>query len=184
MKNFIESLKILYWQLSSKKEQTVARLLFNYSLTVSTAESCTGGLISSRLTNISGSSNFIKENFITYSIDAKVNNLGVDRNLIDKYGVVSSKCAIAMAEGLFERTNQDICLAITGVAGPSNSSGKPPGTAFISIKNNYCTKVKEIKLNSHLGRRTLKFLFSEEALDFLIEFINENYAAITSANKS
>lgn len=184
MKNFFENLKILYWQLSSKKEQTAARLLFNYSLTVSTAESCTGGLISSRLTNVSGSSNFVKENFVTYSIDAKVNNLGVDRGLIEKYGVVSSKCAQAMAEGLFERTNQDICIAITGVAGPTTSSGKPPGTAFIAIKNKYCIKIREIKLNSHLGRRTLKFLFSEEALDFLIDFIKSNYAAITSANKS
>lgn len=184
MKKFIESLKILYLQLSTKKEQIVARLLFNYSLTVSTAESCTGGLISSRLTNISGSSNFIKENFVTYSIDAKVKNLGVDREIIDKYGVVSAKCAEAMAEGLFNKTEQDICLAITGVAGPTKSSGKPAGTAFIAIKTQYCLKVKEVKLNSKLGRRTLKFLFSEAALDFLIDFIQSNYAAITSANKS
>ena len=184
MKKFLESLKILFWQLSTKKEQLVARLLFNYSLTVSTAESCTGGLISSRLTNIPGSSNFVKENYVTYSIDAKVNCLGVDRELINKYGVVSAKCAIAMAEGLFEKTKQDICLSITGVAGPTISSGKPAGTAFIAIKTKQNIHVKELRLNPHLGRRVLKFLFSEEALDFLIEVIQSDYAAIISANKS
>ncbi len=184
MRKFLENLKILYWQLSSKTEQRVARLLFNYSLTVATAESCTGGLISSRLTNISGSSNYLKEGYITYSIDSKVNNLGVDRELIKKYGVVSAKCAQAMAEGLFDRTRQDICIAITGVAGPTVSSGKPAGTAFIAIKNQHRIEVREIKLNSRLKRRTLKFLFSEEALKFLINFINSNYAAIISASKS
>lgn len=184
MKKFFENLKILYWQLCSKKEQILARLLFNYSLTVATAESCTAGLISSRLTDISGSSKYVKECFVTYSVDAKVNILGVDRELINKYGVVSSKCAEAMAEGLFEKTNQDICIAITGVAGPAISSGKPAGTAFIAIKNQHRIQVKEIRLNPRLSRKTLKYLFSEEALKFLIDFINTNYAAIISANKS
>ena len=89
-----------------------------------------------------------------------------------------------MAEGLFEKTGQDICLSITGVAGPTTSSGKPAGTAFLAIKTKYCLQVKEVKLKSNLGRKTLKFLFSEAALDFLIDFIQTNYAAITSANKS
>lgn len=184
MKKFFENLKILYLYLCSKKEQIVARLLFNYSLTVATAESCTGGLISSRLTDTSGSSNYLRECFVTYSIDAKVDILGVDREIIEKYGVVSSKCAEAMAEGLFEKTHQDICLAITGVAGPTTSSGKPAGTAFIAIKNQHRIQVKEIRLKPQLSRKTLKFLFTEEALTFLIDFINTNYAAIISANKS
>lgn len=175
MKKFLENLKILYMQLSSKKDQAVARQLFRFSLTVATAESCTGGLISSRLTDISGSSTYVKENFITYSEDAKVDILGVDREIIENYGVISKECAEAMAEGLFRKTNRDICLSITGVAGPQASGGRPVGTAFIAIKNKYCVQVKELKLNSHLSRKTLKFLFSEEALAFLLEFINANY---------
>lgn len=175
MKKFFENLKILYMQASSKIEQTVARQLFSFSLTVSTAESCTGGLISSRLTDISGSSTYIKENFVTYSEDAKVDILGVDREVIENHGVVSEECAKAMAEGLFRKTNRDICIAITGVAGPQPSGGMPVGTAFIAIKNKYNIEVKALKLNSHLSRKTLKFLFSEEALTFLLEFIKSNY---------
>ena len=84
MKKFLENLKILYMQLSSKKDQAVARQLFRFSLTVATAESCTGGLISSRLTDISGSSTYVKENYITYSEDAKVDTLGVDREILER----------------------------------------------------------------------------------------------------
>ncbi len=175
MKKFFENLKILYMQLTSKKEQAVARQLFSFSLTVATAESCTGGLISSRLTDISGSSTYVKENFITYSEDAKVDTLGVDREVLEEYGVISKECAMAMAEGLFRKTNRDICLSITGVAGPQTAGGRPAGTAYIAIKNKYNIEVKELKLNSHLSRRTLKFLFSEEALTFLLEFIKSNY---------
>lgn len=182
MKMFFESIKILFLQLNSKKEQSVARLLFNYSMTFAAAESCTGGLISSRLTDIAGSSTFTKENFVTYSTDSKINTLGVSKKVIEQYGVVSQECAKEMVEGLFKKTNNDVCLAITGIAGPTSIEGKPPGLAYIAVKNKYNFQIKEIKLNENLNRRTLKFLFSDEALSLLLEFLESNYAAITSAN--
>lgn len=177
MKKLFENVRLFFKFINSKKEQQVARKLFNMSMTIATAESCTGGLISSRLTNISGSSSFVKENFITYSIDSKVDTLGVSRELIEKSGVVSDDCAIAMADGLYKKTNRDICLAITGVAGPSKVDDIPVGTAYICVKNKYTSQLKKVIINKHLSRRMMKFVFSEAAFDLLLEFLDANYTA-------
>lgn len=184
MKKFFESIKILFLQLNSKKEQLVARHLFNNSMTLAIAESCTGGLISSRLTDISGSSTYTKENFVTYSNDSKINTLGVSKEVIESFGVISRECAQEMVEGLYKKTNNDICLAITGIAGPTSAEGKPVGIAYIAIKNKYSLQISEIKINPHFNRRTIKFLFADEALNLLMKFLDEHYAAIISANKS
>ncbi len=170
-----ENINIIIKQLSSKTECAIAQILFKNSITISTAESCTGGLISSRLTDIAGSSSYIKENFVTYSNEAKISLLDVMPETISKYGAVSEECAAEMAQGLFNRLNCDISVATTGVAGPSGSENKPVGLLYIAIKNKDSTKVQKIELNPNYSRKTLKYMFSQKALEFLLEFLKENY---------
>jgi len=182
MNTILENIRLITKQLDTKTEQKIARIMFNNSMTISTAESCTGGLISSRLTDIAGSSSYIKENFVTYSNEAKINLLGVKQKTLDEHGAVSEECAREMAEGLFNRLNNtesrysscDISLATTGIAGPGGATAtKKVGLLYVAVKNQYSIKVKKIELNPKHGRKTMKFLFSQEALEFLIEFLNE-----------
>lgn len=180
MNKIFENINLFFKQINTKTEQTVARILLSKSMTISTAESCTGGLISSRLTDIAGSSAYVKENYITYANEAKMNLLGVKKITLEEFGAVSEECALEMVEGLFERSNFegkncDISLVTTGIAGPGGGSEeKPVGLLFVGIKNKYSTKVKKIQLNPHHGRKMMKFLFSQNALEFLIEFLIEN----------
>lgn len=178
-----ENIKLFFKQIDTKTEQTIARSMLSKSMTISVAESCTGGLISSRLTDVAGSSVYVKENYITYSNDAKKKLLGVKEETLSKYGAVSEECAREMAEGLFEKSDCDIALSTTGIAGPGGATEfKNVGLLFVAVKNKYATKVKKIELNSHLKRKTMKFLFSQAAMEFLIEFLKENDIKVT-ANK-
>lgn len=176
MNRFLESLIYFNKQFNTKTEQSVARILFNYSLKISTAESCTGGLLSSRLTDIAGSSSFTKENFVTYANEAKIELLGVSPEVIEKYGVVSEECALEMSEGLYKKTGCDVAIATTGVAGPTiPEPDKHVGLLYVAIKNKYANQVRKIEINPYHSRKMIKFLFTQSALEFLIEFLNENY---------
>ena len=176
MKRIFESLKYIRQQLNPKTEQSIARILFNYSIKIATAESCTGGLLSSRLTDIAGSSSYTKENFITYTNEAKINILGVSPETLEKYGAVSEECALEMANGLYEKTGCDIAISTTGIAGPTTpEEGKPVGLIYVAIKNKYTQDVRKFEINPHHSRKIIKFLFTQAALEFLIEFLNSNY---------
>ena len=99
--------------------------------TVATAESCTGGLIAATLTAISGSSDVVDRGYVTYSNEAKTEMLGVPAEMIEQHGAVSQKVAQAMAEGALERSNADVTVSVTGVAGPGGGSvAKPVGTVW------------------------------------------------------
>lgn len=170
----LENIKLFFKQINPRTEQAVARILLSKSMTVSVAESCTGGLISSRLTDIAGSSAYIKENFITYANEAKIKHLGVSEKTLNQHGAVSEECAKEMAQGLFDKTNCDISLVTTGIAGPGGATKeKNVGLLYIAIKNQYTIKVKKFELNPHHNRKTMKFLFSQKALEFLLEFLKE-----------
>ncbi len=95
-------------------------------LRVTTAESCTGGLIAACLTEIAGSSEVFERGFVTYSNEAKTDLLGVPQNFIEEHGAVSELVARAMAEGALERSNADIAVSVTGVAGPGGGSAEKP----------------------------------------------------------
>jgi PncC family amidohydrolase len=167
---FIENLKLFFKQLNTKTEQDIGRILIEKSMTVSVAESCTGGLISSRLTDISGSSAYIKENYVTYANEAKMKILGVKEETLNQYGAVSEQCAREMAEGLAQRTGCEVCLATTGIAGPGGATtDKNVGLMYVAIKNKYTTEVRKIELNPRHKRKTMKYLFSQKALEFLLE---------------
>ncbi len=101
-------LKTLVNIFNQSKEKQIGRILTDKNLSVSCAESCTGGLLSSLLTDISGSSAYINQNFVTYANEAKVNLLGVNPKTIEKYGVVSEEIALEMASGLIEIYNCDL----------------------------------------------------------------------------
>lgn len=176
MNRFLESLKYFNKQLNQKTEQAVARILFNYSLKISTAESCTGGLLSSRLTDIAGSSSYTKENFVTYANEAKIELLGVSPETIENYGVVSEQCALEMAQGLYKKTGCDIAIATTGVAGPTiPEKDKYVGLLYVAIRNKYSSEVRKFEINPYHSRKIIKFLFTQSALEFLLEFLNQNY---------
>ena len=109
--------------------------LIKTKTTISVAESCTGGLLSSKLTTLSGSSKYFKMGLITYSNNAKINILNVKRKLIDRYGAVSQECCRSMVENLSKLSNSKINVSITGVAGPKGGTkNKPVGLVFIGIK--------------------------------------------------
>jgi len=169
-----ENIKLFFKQINTETEQTIARMLLSKSMTVSVAESCTGGLISSRLTDIAGSSAYIKENFITYANEAKTKHLGVSEKTLKKYGAVSEECAKEMAQGLFEKTDCDVSLVTTGIAGPGGATeDKNVGLLYVGIKNKYATKVEKIELNPKLNRKTMKFMFSQKTLELLIKFLKD-----------
>jgi PncC family amidohydrolase len=158
-----------------KPEEILGKLLIEKHLTIATAESCTGGLLSSKLTDVSGSSDYIKLNFVTYANEAKNEILGVSWDILNTYGAVSEQCAQEMANGLQARTNCDIALCTTGIAGPTGGTiEKPVGLVFISAKYNEITTVKEIRLNTNLPRVQMKEEFANQALKLAISLLEDN----------
>jgi nicotinamide-nucleotide amidase len=116
-------------------EQVVVQLLMQKGLTVSCAESCTGGLLSGRLVNVAGVSEVMKEGFITYSNEAKMKYLGVSSETLKAYGAVSEQTAKEMVTGCMEAAASDAALAVTGIAGPDGGTEeKPVGLVYIACK--------------------------------------------------
>lgn len=158
-----------------RREKKIARILIKNEMSISTAESCTGGLISSRLTDVSGSSAFVFQNAVTYSNDSKINVLGVNKETIDKFGAVSRETAYEMAEGIITRTNASVSLAITGIAGPSGGTDtKPVGLVYIGVSNGKKTDVLKFQSPFLFPRRIMKTVFADKASDFLLNFLKNN----------
>lgn len=117
----------------SRPEERLARALTVGGGPLAVAESCTGGLVAQRITDLPGSSAYFDRGFVVYANRAKVEVLGVDEGLIDAEGAVSEACARAMLQGLFERSPARLGAAVTGIAGPSGGSPeKPVGTVWIA----------------------------------------------------
>lgn len=134
-------------------EQAVASLLKEKGMTLSTAESCTGGMLSSRLINVAGVSEIYKEGFITYSDEAKHHLLGVSKDTLEKYTAVSSQTAYEMAEGCAKAAGADAALAVTGIAGPDGGTeDKPVGLVYISCYYNGKVYVQELHLNGNRSK--------------------------------
>lgn len=136
---------------SQNIQEIIVHLLSEKNLTIAIAESCTGGMLASRIVDVSGSSKVFKEGMITYSNQAKVNRLGVKQSTLDTYGAVSSEVAKEMAEGIKKVTNSDIGISVTGVAGPTGGTKeKPVGLVYSAI--HYKGKTNVYK-NYFLGDR-------------------------------
>ena len=128
-------------------EHAIARLLTGRKLTIATAESCTGGLVAKRLTDISGSSNYFVGGVVSYSNEAKTALLGVPEHLFREVGAVSSEVARAMAEGVRSRLNADFGLSVTGIAGPTGGTAqKPVGLVCVALAHPAGTDVQELRL--------------------------------------
>lgn len=158
--------KYVYADGDEELEDVIGRLLTERHLTLSVAESCTGGLISDRITNVSGSSAYFNRSFITYSNDAKTEHLGVPAGLIEKHGAVSREVAEAMASGVRMASKTDIGLSTTGIAGPTGGSDqKPVGLVWIG----YSDQAGTLALRFMLGdeRRRIKERAAQAALELL-----------------
>ena len=123
----------LFSQLDTLTEQ-VARKLLDQGLTLSSAEACTGGLFAARMTELAGSSRFFDRSIVTYSNQAKLDHLGVTTETLETYGAVSPETAQAMAEGLAQVSGSDVCISVTGIAGPGGGTPeKPVGTVYMAV---------------------------------------------------
>lgn len=151
-------------------EHRLLQLLTKYNLKVTTAESCTGGLVAGLLCDISGISNFYEEGFITYSEKAKCKNLDVLPEIINTYGVVSEETAIAMAEGALTRAQADCAISTTGVAGPTGGTEDTPvGTVcFGCIVKGHTFHTRRVFKGTRMEIRMQAAVF---ALEFLSEKI-------------
>ncbi len=153
-------------------DKALVETLKNKSLTITTAESCTGGMVASAIVNISGASDIFKEGYITYSNEAKERILGVKHETLEKYKAVSAETAAQMAEGAVRISKADISVSVTGVAGSSKEDDKPVGLVYIGCCYKGETHVKECDLSG--DRHTIRCQSTKEALKFVLDIIKTN----------
>jgi nicotinamide-nucleotide amidase len=147
-------------------EEVVGLRLAVNGFTLAVAESCTGGLVAHRLTEVPGSSNYFMEGVVTYSNEAKTRLLGVPSELIERHGAVSAEVAEAMAEGVKRRAATDFGLSVTGIAGPGGGTPeKPVGLVYISLADDAHTEHRRIMLPG--DRHLIRWRASQAALDLL-----------------
>ena len=149
-------------------EEVVGELLLSQELTISVAESCTGGLVSSRLTDVAGSSGYFRQSYVVYSDESKTEMLGVKPETLAAHGAVSEAVAAEMVEGCLERSRADIALSTTGIAGPGGGSTvKPVGTVCLGLARRGKDGVVSVRTSifrTRGSRRQNKLRFSEAAL--------------------
>jgi nicotinamide-nucleotide amidase len=147
-------------------EVVVGDLLRQKRLTVAAAESCTGGLLMSRLTDVPGSSAYVERGFVCYSNQSKIEELGVPERLIDEHGAVSEAVAQAMAEGARADAGTSLGIGITGIAGPDGGSpDKPVGTVAIALAFGDATQARTFRFGG--GREQVKYQSTQAALNML-----------------
>ena len=139
------------------------------NFTIATAESCTGGLLASRLTDFAGASNYFKGGVIAYTNEIKKSVLKV--TTLDEFGAVSSQTALEMAKNVREIFNTTYGLSTTGVAGPTTSEGKPVGTVFIAIAGENVSEVREFHFKG--TRSEIKFQTADEAFNLMMKYTTE-----------
>lgn len=165
--------RYIYGKDDDTMEGVVARLLTDRGLKIAVAESCTGGLINYRLTNISGSSDYLERGIVAYSNASKVELLHVQENIIQKYGAVSMEVARQMAEGVKAISGTDIGLSVTGIMGPTGGGeNKPVGMAFIGFcDTNICT-AKEFRFGDD------RLLNKDRTAQAALEMVRRNLLGI------
>lgn len=167
--------RYVYGADNTSLEQVVGELLCQRAATVATAESCTGGLIAHRLTNVPGSSDYFVRGWVTYSNQAKMDELGVPEQLLADYGAVSEPVAKAMALGARKAAASTYAVSATGIAGPGGGSAKKPvGLVYIGIAGPHdYVAVEELRLRGH--REGIKYRTASSVLNMLrLHMLNEN----------
>ncbi len=153
-------------------QRIIGKQLIEKGLTVSTAESCTGGGIAARLTSVAGSSAYVRGGVVAYQNDVKVDLLGVDAGTIYKYGVVSEETVVEMAKGAMKSLKTDCSMATTGIAGPGGEEpGKPVGTIWIAAA--WGDRIVTMKQEGDEGRRKNIERAIQNALKMLSEILKK-----------
>lgn len=166
----LKTKKYLFGYNNDSLEGLLAKILISQKLTLSCAESCTGGLLTKRLTDISGSSKYLKMSVITYSNEAKKDLINVSENTLEKYGAVSKQTAKEMAKGIKEKANSNIGISITGVAGPDGGSKeKPVGLVYFGFAYKDKVKTEKKLFGDKLSRSAIRLLSTQ----FLLNWIRE-----------
>ena len=161
---------IIYSDKDDTLESAIGEILKASGKTLSTAESCTGGMISSLITSVPGSSEYFLGSVTSYANSVKENVLGVPSKIIEEYGAVSSECVSAMAEGVRRLTGSDYSVATSGIAGPGGGSDKKPvGTVWIGVSSHMGTETFSLRFNSDRKRNIERF--SSSALHILLKRI-------------
>ena len=154
-----------------KLSQKIVRLLGKKRLKISFAESCTGGLLSSTITQISGSSKVFTIGLVTYSNQSKINTLKVPKNTIRKYGAVSYETCLSMVKNLNKISKTNISVSITGIAGPKGGTKKKPvGLVFIGIKKSNKILVRKY-LFKNKKRTSIQIAAVNKALNLILSFL-------------
>ena len=147
--------------------KSLIKLLIKKKIKISVAESCTGGLLASTITSISGASKIFNLGLVTYSNQAKIKILGVNKNIIKKYGAVSHECCYAMVKSLSKISKSDINVSITGIAGPRGSTKlKPVGLVYIGVK-----KGDKIQINKCLFKSKKRTLIQKATVKKTLNLI-------------
>ena len=151
--------------------QLLHKKLIKNKLTISVAESCTGGLLAHNLTELANSSKYFQMGLTTYSNKAKIKILKVNKNLIKKYGAVSKECCKSMVQNLSKISQSKINVSITGIAGPGGASrNKPVGLVYIGIQKGRTFLVKENKFKSK-NRNTIQKFTVREVIKIILNLI-------------
>ena len=151
-------------------EEKVAQIFIKRNKTLSIAESCSGGLLSNRITNIPGSSGFFRLGIVVYSDKAKTKLLGIPQNTITKYGAVSAQVAVLMAKNVKNILKTDFGIGITGIAGPTGASrNKPIGLVFVALSTKHETLCQQLNLRG--ARISIKKQTTTKALQLLLKNI-------------
>ena len=138
-----------------------------WGVTIATAESCTGGMISAALTDVAGSSNVFDRGFVTYSNEAKMQMLGVRHATLEAYGAVSEAVAREMAEGALDHSTATLAVSVTGIAGPGGSEFKPEGRVCFGLAHRgFATQVQTVEFGA-LGRDRVRLAARDHALGLL-----------------
>jgi len=157
-------------------EEVVGKELLSRGLTVATAESCTGGLVASRLTDVAGSSGYVKGGVVSYTDEVKAEALGVSREMLAAEGAVSETVSRAMAEGARRKLGADFGVSTTGLAGPGGGTEKTPvGTVFIAVAGPDGTEAEKLLFTG--TREQVKFRASQAALALLRKYIKNHEAS-------
>ena len=148
--------------------KSLVKILIKKKLKISFAESCTGGLLASSITSIDGASKIFNLGLVTYSNQAKIKFLKVNKNIIKKYGAVSYECCLAMVNNLSKISKANINVSITGIAGPKGSTKqKPVGLVFIGVKMGHKTQIKKF-LFKNKKRSLIQKATVRKALDLVL----------------
>jgi PncC family amidohydrolase len=157
-----------------QKAQRLFELAAAKNIKIVSVESCTGGLLAALITQISGSSQIFERGFVTYSNRAKIEDLGVNEQILQQFGAVSKEAAEQMAKGAVANSQADLSIAITGIAGPnSDNSKKPVGLVYIASFNDLNKKLIVKKFNFDGCRQQIRLLSVENAINILISQIKQ-----------